>query len=164
MTQRELFEKIQAGEPLDPREAMLLEQALESDDCLVVREWVEGLGDPEPSLAWRSDLNSKLQAIAPRPSSRWTNWRVAGLTTGLAACGLALVAFWGNMTEQEKPVASLEPTDRVTAPVASTRVENDVVSIQGAFIRAHLSDEVEVSGGVYSPKTIADSGYDWSSL
>lgn len=176
MTQRELFEKIQRGDVLDAREALFLEQVLDSQHDGPVAQVLMNEPDPELSLAWRSGLNEQLKAMAPQPvkRARRLNWFLPGLAAGAAACVMALVVFVNPMGAETtvSPVASesvdssLDGTDsyRTEASTMRPMVPRRPRSMEGALIQAHLVDEVEVSGGVYSPRSVADSGFDWSSL
>lgn len=162
MTQRELFEKIQHGETLDARESLYLEQVLESDDGLNVASLVEGLHDPEPSLAWRSELNEKLQTMAPKPTRpKRLVWFGSGLVaTSLAACAIVFGTSFMGSGQKNAPVASNESMPVATNQSAAPE-SND---FEEALIQAHYADDAEVSAGLHSPRMVADSGYDWSSL
>ena len=158
MTQRDLFEKIQNGETLDARESLMLEQALEADDSKV-SDLMGGLEDPRPSLAWRSELNSRLQEMAPKPSRRPVLWFGSSL---VAASVLTVVILLGvNASVPQKP----DGVEQVSTPVATNDAPAaDTQDIEVALIRAHFLDDAEVSAGLHSPQMVADSGYDWSSL
>ena len=159
MTRRELFEKIQSGEPLDARESLFLEQNLESSESYAVAGLVQGLHDPEPSMAWRSELNEKLQAVAPAPKVEKRSWFGSGLIAlGAAVCGFALFVVF-NPSQQPVQVTQNE----VQPPVVEREIQ-EPSSLNTKLIQAHLVDEAEVSGGVMAPRPVADSGYDWSSL
>lgn len=152
--EREIFEKIQAGETLDAREALMLEQALESGESVQVASWVEALEDAEPSLAWRSSLNEKLKACAPKPAKKRWSWAKPGIAVaGLAACTCLAMLFWSQHT----------PTPQLSAehPIQENSTSGN---LGDKVIGAYLSDEVELSGGVHTPRMVSDSGYDWSSL
>ncbi len=164
MTQRDLFEKIQSGEPLDARESLFLEQTLEEQHGKGVAEAVSQLGDPELSMAWRSDLNQKLKAIAPKPKARRWSWLVPGMAAGAVAAGMALFAMFGTITTDVAEPMATENVAPPTRVVESTPLSRKPKNFEGALIQAHLADEVEVTGGVYSPRSVAESGYDWSSL
>lgn len=161
MTQRELFEKIQSGESLDARESLFLEQVLESDEGLSVSSLVEGLQDPEPSLAWRSELNEKLQTMAPKPARpKRLVWFGSGLVaTCLAACAILIAPSWMGAGQEEAPVVN------DSMPMATNKSSaSESNEFEKALIQTHFADDAEVSAGLHSPRMVADSGYDWSSL
>jgi hypothetical protein len=83
----ETIRRIVAEEPLDLAGAMALDEAL--DKGAPIAAIVAGLPDHEPSLAWRSELNAKLAAGAPKPKrqARWLWMGSLGLGTALA-CAL----------------------------------------------------------------------------
>lgn len=82
-----LRRKLEQGLPLDDQESKLLDSELERTQP--VSQWVRGLPDEEPSLAWRSSLNAKLGVMA-RVQRRKLFWRYGSAAATACACGLAV--------------------------------------------------------------------------
>lgn len=83
---RETLAKMAAEEPLDVAESLALDAALAEGPSLAA-----GLADHEPSLAWRSELNARLEAVArPRRASRRWYW-LGGLAAAAAASAMVMV-------------------------------------------------------------------------
>lgn len=151
---KELFTKIQKGEALDARESLMLEQSLEAGDHSHVASWIEALDDPQPSLHWRSNLNSRLREIAPVEKKRF-NWFGSGLAiAGITAFSLTFAFIMAMPKETKAPVAQAQPPAIVAGP-------SDFGS---TLVKVHLSDEAEVSGGIRSPRRTVEPAFDWDSL
>jgi hypothetical protein len=102
VNKNELMKKLAAEQPLTPAEALMLDELLEAQGH--VKATVSNLDCPEPSLAWRSDLNAKLKAVGPKRKSKplWA-WGSGILATGAAA--LAFVMFAPRSTPVSTPTA-----------------------------------------------------------
>lgn len=152
----ELLKKLQSGEPIDARDALLLEQELESGSSAAIANMVSELPDPELSLAWRSELNDKLRAMAPAPKEKF-QWFPIGAAVAGVSCAVICFAIFSQM----------KPDSRPEGVPYSPIVQGSGVD-QGSFgtalVRAHLTDEAEVSTGLRSPRRTIEPGYDWDSL
>lgn len=84
------YQKIKAEKPLDWQESAELDLALASQQPL--KNLVSALDDPEPSLAWRSELNEKLLAVAKK-KKRQTFVPWLGGFAAAVACTAAVVVF-----------------------------------------------------------------------
>ena len=85
--------KIKAEKSLDWQESIELDQALSAQDPL--KTLVSGLDDPEPSMAWRSELNQKLVAASAKNKRKALMPWLGGLAAA-AACTAAVAFFFIN--------------------------------------------------------------------
>ena len=70
------------------------DERLWSDAQRQAAEWVRGLPEETPGMAWRAGLNEKVRAEAARRSRRRWNWSLARPALGLvAAATLAVMVF-----------------------------------------------------------------------
>ncbi len=153
----EILKKLQSGESLDSREALLLEQELESGEGMTISHMVSSLPDAELSLNWRSDLNNQLRAMAPKPK-RQLNWWPIGATAAGIACGvMAFVIF-------SQPPSSIRQNPTHSPIVQETMPNVDDSTFGTALVRAHMTDEAEVSTGIRSPRRTIEQTVDWDSL
>lgn len=79
-------------------EAQIDDLLADNDDWS--RQCVAALAEDEPSLAWRSQLNERLRAHAPkvrRPFWAWA-WRPASVTAVAAVMGVALLFQMGTFS------------------------------------------------------------------
>lgn len=91
MNQRDLLKKLHDETPLTAVEALQLDELLEAQSSERVAHTVAALPEEEPSLAWRSQLNSRLAEMAPAPARKpWGRW--LGVT-GLVAAGVMAIAI-----------------------------------------------------------------------
>lgn len=68
------------------------DERLTSDAQRQAAEWVRGLPEETPGMAWRAALNERVRAEADRRARRRWNWTLARPALGLvAAAALALV-------------------------------------------------------------------------
>lgn len=88
--EKHTHEKIKAEKPLDWQESAQLDLALSSQ--APIKNLVSALEDPEPSLAWRSELNQKLLAVAKRKKRQTIVPWLGGLAAA-AACTAAITVF-----------------------------------------------------------------------
>lgn len=149
---RELLKKIEQGLPLDASEQMLLDSHLDLGSSDGPAVWVRSLHDSEPSLAWRSGLNSRLAELAPakrtrRPVFAWVGMAVAG-----AAC------VWAVMTFTVKPVKVDNTPDQI---VSSDGTPDDLASV---MVSTHQAEEVAISMGVSVPRRTIETSFDWNSM
>ena len=90
---KKTFDKIRAEKALDWQESAALEQALEAQAPL--KTLVASLDDPSPSLAWRSELNEKLVAVAAQRKRKSLIPFFGGLVAA-AACASLFIVFIAN--------------------------------------------------------------------
>ncbi len=70
------------------------DERLASENQRQAAEWVRGLPEETPGMAWRAGLNEKVRAEAALRARRRWRWTVARPAMGLALAGaLALVVF-----------------------------------------------------------------------
>lgn len=151
---RDLLNKLKNEQPLDTAERLDLEQALERGEASPAAQWMSQLHDEDPSMAWRSQLNAKLQEIAPAPAKKRFNWFG---TSAIAAAGVC--AAFALFTLNRTPVATEpQPEDRIAG---TTSTSNDLGTV---LMTAHQADDAQLAAGVRAPMRTIDVGYDWSSL
>ncbi|MFX6277408.1 hypothetical protein ABTF87_19095, partial [Acinetobacter baumannii] len=91
--EKNTLNKIKAEKQLDWQESIELDRALSAQDPL--KSLVSALDDPEPSLAWRSELNQKLYAVAAKNKRKALVPWLGGLAAA-AACTAAVAFFVVN--------------------------------------------------------------------
>ncbi len=70
------------------------DERLRSDAQRQAAEWVKGLPEETPGMAWRAALNEKVRAESDRRARRRWSWALARPALGLtAAAALALVVY-----------------------------------------------------------------------
>lgn len=164
MTEKKLFDKIARGERLEPAEQLMLDQILEIQSADGPGLWVSSLQDPQPSMAWRSQLNSKLLEIAPPTKARFAFggrrpafvWLGAGL--GLASLSFVAVLALGSISRPGAGQAGI-PQDAVAE--VTPDVEPDLAMV---LVSSHQADDAQVSMGVQAPRRTIESGFDWSKV
>jgi len=95
---------------------------LEPEDLNHVGGWVKDLPEEEPSMAWRAELNARLEALAPAPKRApwWRSRLVWSSTASLAAMGaLALFVLRPTPTPERVDLSGLTATAIVNAHVES---------------------------------------------
>ncbi len=142
---KELFEKLAREEELTPAEHLMLEEALESgaDWGAAVRA---SLPASEPSMAWRSGLNERLQALQPR-RKRFSFFPVGAGFAAVAACGaLAAVFVFGPRSGAADPSAT-QASD---------------LTLEMAIADVHRDALTQADAGVYVPAEPTLAAYNWS--
>lgn len=93
------------------------------EDFPIVESWIKQLPDDEPSLAWRAELNAKLEAIQPttKTKRRWIAWPMLSSAAGVAA--VAAFVILAN-----RPGDVVEPA-RTLAISSDTLVDAHVESV-----------------------------------
>lgn len=145
---RDLLQKMISEQPLTAEESLRLDEALaRQDESLLVKSLAAHTND-EPSLAWRSALNSRLGRSAGRARrAKFLGWGAG--TAAVAAAALALVTL-------------------MTPPAPSPSLNmarSDKASLEELLITEHRDAVTRASLDV--PVPVRDRGrsdIDWSSL
>ncbi len=147
---QELYEKILREEELSPAEQLALEEALATDSA-----WSDFVQDaaprPEPSMAWRSQLNVRLSEIRRPVRRTWLNWRSGAGLAAVAACGAGL-AFTIFARSGQAPVPAM-----AEAPASE-------LSLESAIAAAHRDTQRQADLGVYIPAQPTLAAYNWEEL
>ncbi len=118
---KQILQKIQSGASLSREEQIEFELALEDSNRSQVREWVQGLPDEMPSLAWRSGLNEALQNLSqvqrPKRRLRWA-W--------ISASAMSLVGAGALLFVLVRPHAepSTDPSSSIEAAIVASHMES----------------------------------------
>ncbi len=132
---RETFEKIAHEQALTIEEALELDFELEESASM--QSLLHGMEDPTPSLAWRSELNSRLLAVSPRAKKTKTWAWLSGFSlTGLAVAGLVMVFA--------KPPTSSPVPDQPTIQLSARKSP----AVEESLINAHHEADIESGMGV----------------
>lgn len=118
----ELNEKLRLEQPLTLEESLQLDSILEESNGMSA--WLNPNAAESPSLAWRSQLNEKLLAHAPKPKRTFRLGRVPQLAT-LAAT----IAF-----------ATFSATSFMASKAASAPAPGAAMSPEELMISAHLQN------------------------
>ncbi len=147
---QELYEKMLREEELSPAEHLALEEALAADSA-----WSDFVHDaaprPEPSMAWRSELNVRLAEMRRPVRRSWLNWRMGAGLAAMAACGAGLAMFVFAPTSN----ASVQPAAEAPAPAGS---------LESAIAAAHRDTQRQADLGVYIPAQPTLAAYNWDEL
>lgn len=95
---------------------------LEREDLKQIGEWVKDLPSEEPSMAWRAELNAKLEALTParKPLPWWRRRSFWSTTAGVAVMGaLAMMALRPTPTPERIDLGGITATAIVDAHVES---------------------------------------------
>lgn len=140
---RELKRQIVDESTLSLQQALELDEALEQQGP--VARLVGALSDEQPSLAWRSELNAKLERSAAR--ARRSSLSVKWLSGLAAAAALATCAVF---------VAPLFTSPQQPEPLVLT--EPKTPSVEESLVSAHKEADLESGFGVESAEPAPDSG------
>lgn len=143
------MKKLMEEKPLTAEETLRLDEMLSGKSA--VAQVVNSLPEDEPSLAWRSELNSKLSAMTPKPrKSNFLKIFTAVAVPAAAAVALGLLVF---------PKLNPSPNS-----VSIPEVTSNTGGIEEELLLAHNSAEERAALPVSLPAEPAGSSYDWSSL
>jgi anti-sigma-K factor RskA len=95
---------------------------LDREDLNQIGGWIKDLSEEEPSMAWRAELNARLEELAPAPKRLpwWRSRLVWSSTASLAAIGaLALFVLRPSPTPERADLGGLTATAIVNAHVES---------------------------------------------
>lgn len=99
------------------------DERLRSDAQRQAAEWVKGLPEETPSMAWRAALNEKVREEANRRARRRWNWTLARPALGLlVASALALVVVMAP--RGAAPVAKSSNSGRLEAGLVALHDES----------------------------------------
>lgn len=128
-------------DPRDPK------QQIDREDFAQIGGWMKELDQDEPSLAWRADLNAKLEQLAPKPKRRRMAWPVWGTAVGMAA--ICAVVF-------------LTPKSSVKAPTASlaNQTESAILDAHRETVARHDLG-LPMASDLKADQGAADVGYEW---
>lgn len=105
----------------------MIDERLESEGQRQVAEWVRGLPEDTPGMAWRAALNEKVRAESDRRSRDHRRWTLARPALGLAmASAFALVV-----------IVPHRPGDRSgeSSPRSASRVEASLVALHDESVQ-----------------------------
>lgn len=97
----ELNEKLRLEQPLTLEESLQLDSILE--ESTEMSAWLNPNAAESPSLAWRSQLNEKLLAHAPKPKRSFRWGRVPQLATLAATIAFATFSATSFMASKVTP-------------------------------------------------------------
>lgn len=181
---RELLKKLSSESGLTLSETLELERALESGSGDGPAAWMRALPQDEPSLAWRSGLNERLQAVSLAEASGGGSERgiLAGLfsvlvsavgtrwklTTGLVAVSAAVAVSLFVLQSLDVERGGLPSAGGVVATPGVGGLDEDRVvggedsDLGVVLLTSHQADEAQLSMGVHAPRRTVESGFDWS--
>lgn len=148
---KELAGRIERGDA-SPEDLARFEELLESPAHEAVRDGVRALAEDTPSLEWRSRLNERLRAVAPKPARRWFLRPWAAVAAGVAGLALLLVSM---------------PPRTAERPVDGPSLEASLISTHRETVRSTDLAGVGVTphdlAAAHRPAPAA-SPYDWNEL
>ena len=145
----ELMKKLIEEKPLTAEETLRLDEMLGGKSAAA--HLVNSLPEDEPSLAWRSELNSKLSAMTPKPrKNNFLKLFTAVAVPAAAAIALGLYVF---------PKLNPSP-DSISVPEVTAKSGG----IEEELLLAHNSAEERAALPVSLPAESSGASYDWSSL
>lgn len=146
----DLIKKLMEEQSLTMVEALVLEQQLESGDQVRLSEAISHLPDAEVSLAWRSELNQRLQALAPVESKKKFSFKWVYSSAAVAAT-IAVVAFFAMKSNDtlERP-----------APIVS---QNEKVDVESYGVKSYEIDQLDINNNFHVPVKLAQSSDEFMS-
>jgi hypothetical protein len=112
MMDRDLLRKLEDERSLTPDEWLRLDDALDSTDARFAQTLVRSLESEEPSLAWRSDLNSRLAQTSKAQRQRRLALRWLPIMAAPVAAGCAFLVMMTSANRPNNPgftVSSSKP-------------------------------------------------------
>ncbi|HMS55347.1 MAG TPA: hypothetical protein PKA27_08080 [Fimbriimonadaceae bacterium] len=145
MNLNELLQKLESESGLNEQEQVLLDQLLAESEG--VKASLQHLEEDQLSMAWRSELSSKLATMPVAPKPRWLVWirPVAGLAL---AGALATVAFLPKSIDRPAPVQA--------------DVERELVSLHREVVTNRDVTEFGLTAYESRETKESDSLHDWS--
>lgn len=146
----DLIKKLMEEQSLNMVEALELEQQLESGDHVRLSQAISHLPDGEVSLAWRSELNQKLQAMAPVETKKKFSLKWVYPSSAVAAA-IAAFAFFAIKSND-----TVEPP----APMVS---QNEKVDVESYGVKSYEIDQLEINNNFHVPVKLAQSSDEFMS-
>ncbi|MBX7132728.1 MAG: hypothetical protein K1X67_08645 [Fimbriimonadaceae bacterium] len=109
-----------------PSKSAELDVQLESDAQLQTAAWVQNLGDEEPQMTWRSQLNEKLHALRGpvRRKPIWQTWRLASAGAVAVAGAIALVVMMNGPKSKPTPAPVAQRPSSIEAGLIAAHQES----------------------------------------